>query len=117
MRACVEDCSTVYSKEGECMARKSLLKGLKKPKGISFEHSETTPNYGKFAAYPFERGYGATLGNTLRRVLLSSIQGHAVTSVRITSFDNEGTSKVIASEFESIPHVVEETPIFLANLK
>lgn len=99
------------------MARKSLLKGLKKPKGISFEHSETTPNYGKFAAYPFERGYGATLGNTLRRVLLSSIQGHAVTSVRITSFDSEGTSKVIASEFESIPHVVEETPIFLANLK
>jgi DNA-directed RNA polymerase subunit alpha len=99
------------------MARKSLLKGLKKPKGISFEHSETTPNYGKFTAYPFERGYGATLGNTLRRVLLSSIQGHAVTSVRITSFDKEGSSRVIASEFESIPHVVEETPILLANLK
>ena len=67
------------------MARKNLLKGFKKPKGITFEHLETNPNYGKFTAYPFETGFGTTVGNTLRRVLLSSIQGYAPTSIRITS--------------------------------
>ena len=56
------------------MARKNLLKGFKKPKGITFEHISTNPNYGKFTAYPFEPGFGTTVGNTLRRVLLSSIQ-------------------------------------------
>ena len=82
------------------MARKNLLKGFKKPKGITFEHLETNPNYGKFIAYPFEPGFGTTIGNTLRRVLLSSIQGYAVTSVRITSFDAEGVPRVIQSEFD-----------------
>ena len=46
------------------MARKNLLKGFKKPKGITFEHLETNPNYGKFTAYPFEPGFGTTIGNT-----------------------------------------------------
>ena len=55
------------------MARKNLLQGFKTPKGITFEHIETNPNYGKFTAYPFEPGFGTTVGNTLRRVLLSSI--------------------------------------------
>ena len=72
------------------MARKNLLKGFKKPKGITFEHLETNPNYGKFTAYPFETGFGTTVGNTLRRVLLSSIQGYAVTSIRITSYNENG---------------------------
>lgn len=45
------------------MARKNLLKGFKKPKGITFEHSAVEPNYGKFIAYPFERGFGTTIGN------------------------------------------------------
>ena len=44
------------------MARKNLLKGFKKPKGITFEHLETNPNYGKFTAYPFEPGFGTTVG-------------------------------------------------------
>ena len=65
------------------MARKNLLKGFKRPKGITFEHSEETADYGKFIAYPFERGYGTTIGNTLRRILMSSIQGYAVSAVRI----------------------------------
>ena len=99
------------------MARKNLLKGFKKPKGITFEHSEVTPNYGKFVAYPFERGYGTTIGNSLRRILLSSIQGYAVTAVKITSYDEEGTPHLISSEFESIPHVVEDTPEIINNLK
>ena len=90
------------------MARKNLLKGFKKPKGISFEPIDSTnPNYQKFYAYPFETGFGTTVGNTLRRVLLSSIQGYAITSIRITSYDESGISHVISSEFEAIPNVVK----------
>ncbi len=68
------------------MLRKNLLKGFKRPKGITFEHSEVEPRYGRFVAYPFERGYGVTIGNTLRRILLSSIQGCAITAVKITAY-------------------------------
>ncbi len=99
------------------MARKNLLKGFKRPKGITFEHSEVNPFYGKFTAYPFERGYGTTIGNTLRRILLSSIQGFAVTALRITSYDKEGTPHVLSSEYESIPDIVEDTPDLINNLK
>jgi DNA-directed RNA polymerase subunit alpha len=99
------------------MARRNLLKGFKRPKGITFEQSEVEQNYGKFAAYPFERGYGRTIGNTLRRVLLSSIQGYAVTAVRITSFDEEGTPHVISSEYDSIQDFVEDIPIVVNNFK
>lgn len=66
------------------------------------------PIYGKFEIEPLERGYGVTLGNALRRVLLSSIPGAAITSVRI-----EG----VLSEFEPIPGVKEDTIHFLLNLK
>ncbi|MDZ7792525.1 MAG: DNA-directed RNA polymerase subunit alpha [Spirochaetia bacterium] len=99
------------------MARKNLLKGFKRPKGITFEHGETDASYGKFIAYPFERGYGTTVGNTLRRVLLSSIQGYAITALKITSYDEEGTAHVVSSEFESIPEVVEDTPEVISNLR
>ena len=99
------------------MARKNLLKGFKKPKGISFEHIENTPNYGKFTAYPFETGFGTTVGNTLRRVLLSSIQGYAVSSVRITSYDADGVPHVISSEFDNIPNVAEDTLEILNSIK
>ncbi|MDR1931372.1 MAG: DNA-directed RNA polymerase subunit alpha [Spirochaetales bacterium] len=99
------------------MARKNLLKGFKRPKGITFEHSEVASDYGKFVAYPFERGFGTTIGNTLRRILLSSIQGYAVTAVRITSYDKDGNAHVLSSEYESIPGVVEDTPDIINNLK
>ena len=99
------------------MARKNLLKGFKKPKGITFEHLETNPNYGKFTAYPFEPGFGTTVGNTLRRVLLSSIQGYAISSVRITSYDADGVPHVISSEFGTIPDISEDTLGVLNSLK
>ena len=99
------------------MVRKNLLKGFKKPKGITFEHSEVEANYGRFVAYPFERGYGVTIGNTLRRILLSSIQGYAVTAVKITTYKDDGSPHIIASEYEPIPEVVEDTPDFINNLK
>lgn len=99
------------------MARKNLLKGFKKPKGITFEHLETNPNYGKFTAYPFEHGFGTTVGNTLRRVLLSSIQGYAISAVRITSYDADHVPHVISSEFETIPNISEDTLEILNSLK
>lgn len=99
------------------MARRNLLKGFKRPKGISFEHSEAAPNFGRFVAYPFERGYGVTMGNTLRRILLSSIQGYAITGIRITSYGADGSPKVITSEFEAIPEVAEDTPDIINSLK
>ena len=55
------------------MSRKNLLRGIKRPKS-NFEQIELTSTYGKFVAAPFEPGFGTTIGNTLRRVLLSSIQ-------------------------------------------
>jgi DNA-directed RNA polymerase subunit alpha len=99
------------------MARKNLLKGFKRPKGITFEHGELRPDYGKFIVAPFEPGFGTTVGNTLRRVLLSSIQGYAITAVKITSYDAEGVPHSISSEFETIPNIVEDTLEVINNLK
>ena len=99
------------------MARKNLLKGFKRPKGITYEQSESGPSYGKFIAYPFESGYGTTVGNTLRRILLSSIQGYAITAVRVVRYDEEGAQHIVTSEFETIPGMVEDTIEFLNNLK
>ena len=83
------------------MARKNLLEGFKKPKTITFEHLETNPNYGKFTAYPFEPGFGTTVGNTLRRVLLSSIQGYAISWIRISSYDADGSPHRISFQILS----------------
>jgi len=99
------------------MSRKNLTKGFKRPKGINFEPGEPRSDYGKFTASPFEPGFGTTIGNTLRRVLLSSIQGYAITAVKITSTDTEGTIHNISSEFETIPNIVEDTLEVLNNLK
>jgi len=98
------------------MARKNLLKGFKRPKN-TFEIIEQTSDYGKFAAAPFETGFGTTVGNTLRRVLLSSIQGYAITAVKITSYDSSGTAHNVSSEFETIPNIVEDTLEVINNLK
>mgnify|MGYP000135470156 CR=1 FL=1 len=78
------------------------------PKKIIIEEESYTPYYGKFIAEPFERGYGITLGNSLRRVLLSSIEGSAVTAVRI-----EGVSH----EFSAIEGVKEDVPEIILNIK
>lgn len=99
------------------MARKNLLKGLNRPTGMVFEHTDVDASYGKFIAYPFERGYGATIGNSLRRILLSGIQGYAITAVRIGSREEDGSAHTVSSEFEPIPHVVEDTPDIINALK
>jgi len=98
------------------MARKNLMQGLKRPKSFTFEHGELNQNYGKFYASPFEPGFGTTVGNTLRRVLLSSIQGYAITAVKIESISSGGTHSV-SSEFETIPNIVEDTLEIINNLK
>jgi DNA-directed RNA polymerase subunit alpha len=80
---------------------------LIRPKRL--EHvGEVQPHYGKFQCEPLERGYGVTLGNSLRRVLLSSLQGAAITTVRI-----EGA----LHEFTSIPSVVEDVTDIILNVK
>jgi DNA-directed RNA polymerase subunit alpha len=99
------------------MSRKNLLKGFKRPQNIIFEHYEQGDNYGRFSASPFEPGYVTTIGNTLRRVLLSSIQGYAITAVKITSYDADGTPHDIPSEFAEIPNIVEDTLEVINNLK
>jgi len=99
------------------MARKNLLKGFKKPKGLEFDQQESTESYGKFTASPFETGFGTTIGNCLRRVLLSSIQGYAISAVKITSYGDDDVPHGISSEFEAIPNVTEDTMEVLNNLK
>ena len=100
------------------MARKSLLKGFKKPTGITSEHAVSTAEYGKFIAYPFERGFGTTVGNTLRRVLLSSIQGYAVTAIRFTTFSGKDhTAHLVTSEYEPLTGVREDINDIIAAIK
>ncbi len=78
------------------------------PKSLTKDEATATDTYAKFIAEPFEAGYGHTLGNSLRRVLLSSLEGAAITSVRI-----EGASH----EFTSLPGVVEDVVDIILNLK
>ncbi len=99
------------------MARKNLLKGFKKPKGLEFDQQISTESYGKFTASPFETGFGTTIGNCLRRILLSSIQGYAISAVLITSYDADGVPHTVSSEFENIPNVSEDTLEILNKLK
>lgn len=99
------------------MTRKNLLKGFKRPKNITFEHLDDEVNYGKFTASPFETGFGTTIGNTLRRVLLSSIQGYAATSIRVTSTASDGTQHVVSSEFDKVPSISEDLLEIINTIK
>jgi DNA-directed RNA polymerase subunit alpha len=83
-------------------------KSLVKPERLEYDKETLTPTYGKFVAEPFERGFGVTIGNSLRRILLSSIQAAAVTSVKIAG---------AVHEFSSLPGVVEDTTDIILNLK
>jgi DNA-directed RNA polymerase subunit alpha len=83
-------------------------KELIKPKKLDVERETLTPFYGKFYAEPFERGFGITIGNSLRRILLSSLQGAAITSVKIDG---------VLHEFTSIPDVKEDVTDIILNLK
>ena len=90
------------------MEQTSLWTGFQKPKRLVPDTETLTDTYGKFSAQPFERGFGTTIGNSLRRALLSSIEGAAITAVRI-----EG----VLHEFSSIPGVVEDATDIILNLK
>jgi len=78
------------------------------PKRLECDEASYTSTYGKFSAAPFEKGYGVTLGNSLRRVLLSSIEGSAVTSIKIMG---------VSHEFTTIPGVLEDVPEVILNIK
>lgn len=81
---------------------------LIKPKSISIEEESRTHSYGKFVCEPLERGFGVTIGNALRRILLSSLQGAAIVSVK---FDD------VVHEFSTIPGVREDVTDIILNLK
>ncbi len=85
-----------------------FMVGFQKPKRLASEAETATHRYGKFYAQPFERGFGTTIGNSLRRALLSSVEGAAITAVKI-----EG----VLHEFSSIPGVVEDATDIILNLK
>ena len=81
---------------------------LIKPRRLEVDEKSLTPTYGKFFGEPFERGYGITVGNSLRRILLSSLQGAAISSVRI---------KGVLHEFSTVPGVTEDVTDIVLNLK
>jgi DNA-directed RNA polymerase subunit alpha len=85
-----------------------LWKGFQRPKRLEFERETLTDRFGRFYAQPFERGFGTTIGNAMRRVLLSSIEGAAVTAVKIDG---------VLHEFSPIPGVVEDATDIILNLK
>jgi DNA-directed RNA polymerase subunit alpha len=85
-----------------------LWKGFQRPKRLEHERDTLTERFGRFYAQPFERGFGTTIGNALRRVLLSSIEGAAVTAVKIDG---------VLHEFSPIPGVVEDATDIILNLK
>ena len=85
-----------------------LWKGFQRPKRLEFERDTLSDRFGRFYAQPFERGFGTTIGNALRRVLLSSIEGAAITAVKIDG---------VLHEFSPIPGVVEDATDIILNLK
>ncbi len=82
--------------------------GFQRPKYLECDYETLTEKYGKFSAQPFERGYGVTIGNALRRILLSSITGAAITNVRIHG---------VLHEFSTLPGVVEDVTDIILNAK
>lgn len=85
-----------------------LWRGLQLPSRLDFERETSSDTFGRFSAQPFERGFGTTIGNALRRVLLSSIEGAAVTAIKIDG---------VQHEFSPIPGVVEDATDIILNLK
>jgi DNA-directed RNA polymerase subunit alpha len=81
---------------------------LIKPKALDVDKESLSTSYGKFIAKPLERGFGLTLGNSLRRVLLSSLQGAAVTAIKIDG---------VVHEFTGVPDVKEDVAEIILNLK
>jgi len=84
------------------------LKNFQMPKGVTIEEETVTDSYTKFVIEPLERGFGTTIGNSIRRVLLSSLPGAAVIGVRIDG---------AAHEFSTMPNVLEDVAEIILNLK
>jgi DNA-directed RNA polymerase subunit alpha len=83
-------------------------RGLELPSKVVCDHASLTRTYGKFTVEPFERGFGVTVGNSLRRILLSSIEGSAVTQIKVHGAQHE---------FTSLPGVVEDMTDIVLNVK
>jgi len=83
-------------------------RGLELPTRLVRDDAASTPTYGRFFVEPFERGFGTTVGNSLRRILLSSLEGAAVTQVRIKGADHE---------FSTLPGVLEDVTVIILNVK
>src|SRR6267154_4545359 len=83
-------------------------RGLELPSRVVRDEQVSTDTYGKFTAEPFERGFGTTVGNSLRRILLSSLEGAAVTHIRLKGADHE---------FSSLPGVMEDVTDIILNIK
>src|SRR5215813_5880956 len=83
-------------------------RGLELPNRLISERASLTDTYGRFTAEPFERGFGVTVGNSLRRILLSSLEGSAVTRVKIQG---------VQHEISTIPGVVEDVTDIILNVK
>lgn len=95
-------------------------RGLELPNRIELDADSATDTYGKFVIEPFERGYGVTIGNSLRRVLLSSLEGYAVTSVRIQHTLKDGKNETVTDvshEFMGLPGVYEDVTEIVLNIK
>lgn len=83
-------------------------RGLELPTRVQRDPEVSTDRYGRFVIEPFERGFGTTIGNSLRRILLSSLEGSAVESIKVSNVDHE---------FTSIPGVVEDVTDIILNIK
>src|SRR5438105_15772972 len=90
------------------MDQNNLWTGFQMPRRLAADGETLTERYGRFSAQPFERGFGTTVGNSLRRALLSSIEGAAITAVKIESVEHE---------FSSIKGVVEDATDVILDLK
>src|SRR5258707_3189921 len=90
------------------MDQNNLWTGFQMPRRLAADSETLTDRYGRFSAQPFERGFGTTVGNSLRRALLSSIEGAAITAVKIESVEHE---------FSSIKGVVEDATDVILKLK
>lgn len=96
------------SRSLEVSAMRIRWRGLELPTRVTRDDAASTPTYGRFTVEPFERGFGTTVGNSLRRILLSSLEGAAVTHVRIKGAEHE---------FSTLPGVLEDVTVIILNVK
>ncbi len=104
----MEEMDNSTETEGVVVVPKNLLKGLKRPEKVEFHCADKQKFYARFVAEPFEKGFGVTIGNALRRVLMSYIEGAAVVAIKIDGIDHE---------FSSIPGIIEDVSRIILNLK